>query len=104
MPQLTNTTRVLRRVPLAFELQAAALAAQTLLLAAQAIESRVSTLCAETPDSAVVETAHLVKASAAQMALMLHDLVARSERISLHASALPIDPEALGEPVGDVQR
>jgi DNA-binding response OmpR family regulator len=73
MPNPTNAPRP-RRAALAFELHAAALAAQELLLAARAIEGRVSSLCAEAPASAVRETVQLVRASASQMAIMLMTL------------------------------
>jgi hypothetical protein len=64
-----------------FDVRDAALRAQELVLAARAIESRVSALNAGTPESVVEETALLIKAAALQIAGIVHDLIAHGERL-----------------------
>ena len=78
--------------PIAFELRSAALQAQDLLLAARAVESRVSALTSDTPAPVVVETAALIKATALQIAALLHGLIAQSERIAIHAGQTVPEP------------
>lgn len=71
----------------------AALEAQQLVLAARAIESRVSALGPDTPGAVVVETALLIKAAALQIASIVHALVAHSERMAMGLCQAPTDPE-----------
>ena len=78
--------------PIAFELRSAALQAQELLLAARAIESRVSSLIGDTPVPVIIETAALIKATALQIAALLHRLIAQSERIAILAGQTVPEP------------
>lgn len=71
---------------LVWELRSAALQAQELLLATRAIEACVSALNRDTPATTVIETSLLVRAAALQIAALLHDLVAQSERLALLAA------------------
>lgn len=73
--------------------RAAALEAQELVLAARAIESRVSALGPDTPDAVVLETALLIKAAALQIAGIVHALVAHSERMAMGLCQSNADPE-----------
>jgi hypothetical protein len=73
--------------------RAAALEAQQLVLAARAIESRVSALSPDTPDAVVLETALLIKAAALQIAGIVHALVAHSERMAMGLCQPNSDPE-----------
>jgi len=60
----------------------AATQAQELVLAAQAIESRISALSADTPPAVVRETVTLLRAGAAQMSQLLLELVVLGERLA----------------------
>jgi len=57
------------------EFHGAALQAQDLVLAAQAIEARVSSLSIDVPPAVVRETVSLIRAGSGQMALMLLELM-----------------------------
>ena len=70
-----------------FDARDAALRAQELVLAAKAIESRISALAADTPAAVVEETALLIKAAALQIAAIVHDLIAHGERLLVQVSA-----------------
>lgn len=70
----------------AAEFQAAALRAQELVTLVQALEARVSDLGIHSPDSAVMQGAELVRASALQIAGLVHELLIRSERVALDAT------------------
>jgi hypothetical protein len=72
--------------PLVSDFQGAARRAQDLVLAAQAIESRVSSLSSSASPTTVRETVMLVRASAGQMLGMLLELVAHGERMNLAAA------------------
>lgn len=67
------------------EFQAAALRAQELVTLVQALEARVSDLSINSPENAVVYGAELVRASALQIAGLVHELLVRSERVAIDA-------------------
>lgn len=71
------------------QLQDVILLAQDLVLAAQAIEARVTALSADAAPTSLQDSVKLIRASAAQMAAMLLGLAARSERLTTRASARP---------------
>lgn len=64
------------------EFQSAAIHAQDMVLAAQAIEARLSSLSIDVPPAVVRETVSLIRAGTGQLALMLLELVARGERLA----------------------
>jgi len=69
------------------DFQSAALQAQALVLAARAIEARVSSLSVDVPPAVVRETVSLIRAGTGQLALMLLELVASGERIACGLAA-----------------
>lgn len=68
------------------EFQAAALRAQELVTLVQALEARVSDLSINSPESVVQQGAELVRASALQIAGLVHELLVRSERVAIDAA------------------
>jgi phage-related minor tail protein len=73
------------------EFQAAALRAQELVTLVQALEARVSDLSVNSPESAVAQGAELVRASALQIAGLVHELLIRSERVAIDAARRAAD-------------
>lgn len=67
----------------------AALHAQELVIAARAIEARVSGLNLETPDATVEETIALVRATALHLAGTVHELIAATACLSSRAPEPP---------------
>jgi hypothetical protein len=77
------------------EFQAAALRAQELVTLVQALEARVSDLSVNSPEIAVVQGAELVRASALQIAGLVHELLIRSERVAIDAARRAADLAAV---------
>ena len=71
---------------LAADLRGAAFQAQELLAVARAIEARVSALSLSTPAPIIGETTVLIRATALQIAALVHALVAQGERIAVRVS------------------
>jgi hypothetical protein len=73
------------------EFQAAALRAQELVTLVQALEARISDLGIHSPESAVEQGAELVRATALQIAGLVHELLIRSERVAIDAARRAAD-------------
>lgn len=71
---------------LAADLRSAAFQAQELVAVARAIEARVSALCLSTPAPIIGETTVLIRATALQIAALVHALVAQGERLAVRVS------------------
>jgi hypothetical protein len=67
------------------EFHTAALRAQELVTLVHALEARVSDLSVNSPESAVVQGAELVRATALQITGLIHELLIRSERVAIDA-------------------
>lgn len=89
---MTSTHQAhLRRLVL--EVQPAALQAQELLLAVQALDARLSGLTSDAPPQSIREAATLTRAVALQISGLLHGLIAESERMLIVTglAAVPAD-------------
>ncbi|HXK20416.1 MAG TPA: hypothetical protein VNG33_21550 [Polyangiaceae bacterium] len=82
-----GTTTSDAQAGLAADLRSAALQAQELVAVAQAIEARVSALTLGTPATVIGETTVLIRATALQIAALVHALVAQGERLAVRVSS-----------------